>query len=98
MAGGTGLIMCTPAGRSDRGEIADDPTYQDEVEANALYDLLDQEVWCAVYHREGAAASVDYQNEGGDPAWCPFFNTARTVRDYAFAGLFPASDRYHSSV
>jgi len=44
-----------------------------------------------------AAASVDYQNEGGDPVH-PFFNTARRCEIMRLQSLFPASDRYHSSV
>ncbi|OLP19769.1 alpha-glucan phosphorylase [Leptolyngbya sp. 'hensonii'] len=82
------------------GEDYSDPDYQDEVEANALYDLLEQEVVPLFYQRDG---------EGIPRGWvakmkqairlnCPLFNTARMVRDYAMRGYFPASDRYHTMI
>ncbi|MBD2495363.1 alpha-glucan family phosphorylase [Nostoc sp. FACHB-280] len=83
------------------GENYDDPNYQDEVEANALYDLLEKEVVPLFY---------DHRDEDGLPRrWvakmkdairlnCPFFNTARMVRDYAQQAYFHASDRYHTLV
>ncbi|WP_414526421.1 alpha-glucan family phosphorylase [Nodularia chucula] len=80
------------------GENYDDPNYQDEVEANALYELLEKEVVPLFY---------EYQDVDGLPrSWiakmkdairlnCPFFNTARMVGEYAQRAYFPASDRYH---
>jgi starch phosphorylase len=80
------------------GESYDDPHYQDEVEANAFYELLEKEVVPLFYHREHDGlprlwiakmkAAIRYN--------CPFFNTARMVRDYATKAYFPASDRYHT--
>jgi starch phosphorylase len=78
------------------GEEYDNPEYQDEVEANALYDLLEQEIVPLFYDRD---------NEGLPRGWiakmkdtirlnCPTFNTARMLRDYAMRGYFPASERY----
>ncbi|AFZ57985.1 alpha-glucan family phosphorylase [Anabaena cylindrica FACHB-243] len=81
------------------GENYEDPNYQDEVEANALYELLEKEVVPLFY---------DHRDEDGLPRpWvakmkdairlnCPFFNTARMVREYAQRAYFPASDRYHT--
>ncbi|TAE58518.1 MAG: glycosyltransferase family 1 protein [Nostocales cyanobacterium] len=81
------------------GENYEDPNYQDEIEANALYELLEKEVVPLFY---------DHRDEDGLPrAWvakmkdairlnCPFFNTARMVREYAQRAYFPASDRYHT--
>ncbi|MEA5506930.1 alpha-glucan family phosphorylase [Halotia wernerae UHCC 0503] len=81
------------------GENYDDPNYQDEVEANALYELLEKEVVPLFY---------DHRDVDGLPRWwvakmkdairlnCPFFNTARMVREYAQRAYFPASDRYHT--
>lgn len=81
------------------GENYEDPNYQDEVEANALYELLEKEVVPLFY---------DHRDEDGLPRpWvakmkdairlnCPFFNTARMVREYAERAYFPASDRYHN--
>ena len=78
------------------GEDYDDPDYQDDVEANALYELLEQEVVPLFYERD---------DEGLPRGWiakmkqairlnCPKFNTARMVSDYALRGYFPASDRF----
>ncbi|MEQ8757593.1 MAG: alpha-glucan family phosphorylase [Coleofasciculus sp. G1-WW12-02] len=78
------------------GEEYDNPEYEDEVEANALYDLLEQEIVPLFYNRD---------NEGLPRGWiakmkdairlnCPVFNTARMLRDYAMRGYFPASERY----
>ncbi|MBK1990179.1 alpha-glucan family phosphorylase [Sphaerospermopsis aphanizomenoides BCCUSP55] len=81
------------------GENYEDPNYQDEIEANALYELLEKEVVPLFY---------DHRDEDGLPRpWvakmkdairlnCPFFNTARMVREYAQRAYFPASDRYHT--
>ena len=81
------------------GENYEDPNYQDEIEANALYELLEKEVVPLFY---------DQRDEDGLPRpWvakmkdairlnCPFFNTARMVREYAVRAYFPASDRYHT--
>ena len=78
------------------GEIYEDPEYQDKVEANALYELLEKELVPLFYERD----------ENGIPrGWLrkmkntirlnlPEFNTARMLRDYATRGYFPTSDRY----
>ena len=78
------------------GESYDDPTYQDEVEANALYDLLEQEVIPLFYNRdaEGLPRPWITKMKAAIRYNCPFFNTARMVRDYALQAYFPASDRY----
>lgn len=79
-----------------QGEIYEDQEYQDEVEANALYDLLEQEILPLFYNRD---------NNGVPRGWVqkmknairlnlPQFNTARMLRDYSMNGYFPTSDRY----
>ena len=79
------------------GEDYDDPNYQDEVEANALYELLEKEVVPLFYEHQDA--------DGLPRSWiakmkdairlnCPFFNTARMVGEYAQRAYFPASDRF----
>ncbi|ESA36848.1 alpha-glucan phosphorylase [Leptolyngbya sp. Heron Island J] len=77
------------------GEDYDDPDYQDEVEANDLYELLETAVVPLFYER----------NEHGIPrGWVakmkaairlntPAFNTARMLQEYATQGYFAASDR-----
>jgi starch phosphorylase len=81
------------------GENYEDPNYQDEVEANAFYELLEKEVISLFY---------DHRDVDGLPRYwvakmkdairlnCPFFNTTRMVREYAQRAYFPASDRHYS--
>jgi starch phosphorylase len=67
------------------GEIYNDPNYQDTVESNALYDLLEKQILPLFYQR-----GVDNIPRGwiGRMKQClrklaPVFNTNRMVRDYA---------------
>ncbi|MBD2693817.1 alpha-glucan family phosphorylase [Anabaena catenula] len=81
------------------GENYEDPNYQDEVEANALYELLEKEVVPLFYeHRDGDGLPRPWVAKMKDAIRlnCPFFNTARMVREYAQRAYFPASDRYHT--
>lgn len=78
------------------GENYGDRHYQDQVEANALYERLERDVIPLFYERDEndiprrwvqkmkAALSLN----------TPQFNTARMVRDYAHRGYFAASDRH----
>ncbi|HEY9616998.1 MAG TPA: alpha-glucan family phosphorylase [Microcoleaceae cyanobacterium] len=79
-----------------QGEDYDDPTYQDDVEANALYDLLEQEVVPLFYDRSEDDLPRGWVAKMKDNIRlnCPWFNTARMVGEYATRGYFPASDRY----
>jgi glycogen phosphorylase len=80
------------------GENYEDPNYQDEVEANALYDLLEKEVVPLFYDRDVDGVPRNWVGKMKDAIKlnCPFFNTARMVREYAQRAYFPASDRYHT--
>ncbi|MBW4507454.1 MAG: alpha-glucan family phosphorylase [Scytonematopsis contorta HA4267-MV1] len=80
------------------GENYDDPNYQDEVEANALYDLLEKEVMPLFYDRDADALPRRWIAKMKDAIRlnCPFFNTTRMVREYAERAYFSASDRYHT--
>lgn len=82
------------------GEEYDDPEYQDQVEANALYDLLEQEVVPLFYNRdeEGLPRGWVSKMKEAIRLNCPRFNTARMVGDYATRGYFPASDRYRTMI
>ncbi len=82
------------------GEAYDDPNYQDEIEANALYDLIEQEVVPLFYDRDVDALPRRWIAKMKDAIRlnCPFFNTSRMVSEYALRGYFPASDRYHSLI
>ncbi|MBW4577048.1 MAG: alpha-glucan family phosphorylase [Aphanothece sp. CMT-3BRIN-NPC111] len=80
------------------GETYEDAKYQDEVEANALYDLLEQEVVPLFYDRDAEGIPRRWIAKMKDAIRlnCPFFNTARMVRDYAVRAYFPACDRYYA--
>ena len=83
------------------GENYEDPNYQDEIEANALYELLEKEVVPLFYdHRDADGLPRQWVAKMKDAIRlnCPFFNTARMVREYAVRAYFPASDRYHTLV
>lgn len=79
-----------------RGEVYSDPLYQDEVESNALYDLLEKEIITKFYERD---------NNDIPRAWihrmktsmvdlAPQFNVNRMVREYALRTYLPASIRF----
>lgn len=80
-----------------RGEVYNDPTYQDEVESNSLYDILEKEIAPLFYDRD---------KDGIPRAWiarmktammeiCPQFNINRMVREYAQEAYFPSNTRFH---
>jgi starch phosphorylase len=78
-----------------RGEIYDDLDYQDQVEAEALYDLLEGDVIPTFYDRgedklprrwiERMKASIGNL--------CHYFNTHRMVREYTERFYLPAAER-----
>lgn len=78
------------------GEDYDDPDYQDDVEANALYDLLEKEVVPLFYDRdaEGVPRGWVEKMKNAVRLNCPRFNTSRMLADYATRAYFPISDRY----
>lgn len=82
------------------GEIYDDPNYQDQIEANALYDLLEKEVIPLFYDRDIDGLPRRWIDKMKDAIRlnCPFFNTARMVGEYSLRAYFPASDRYHTLI
>jgi starch phosphorylase len=77
------------------GEDYDDPDYQDDVEANALYDILEKEVVPLFYNRDKEGIPRGWVAKMKDAIYLntPMFNTARMVKDYANYGYFKASDR-----
>jgi starch phosphorylase len=80
------------------GEFYEDTKYQDEVEANALYDLMEKEVVPLFYNRDADGIPRGWTAKMKDSIRlnCPLFNTARMVKDYARRAYFPVSDRYHT--
>jgi starch phosphorylase len=81
-----------------KGETYDDPNDQDQVEAEALYELLERDVIPTFYNRgpdrvprrwvERMKASI-----GG---LCHFVNTHRMVRDYTCQFYLPAHESYRA--
>ncbi|MBF2001214.1 MAG: alpha-glucan family phosphorylase [Synechococcales cyanobacterium M58_A2018_015] len=82
------------------GEVYDDPDYQDDVEANALYELLEQEIVPLFYERDKDDLPRNWiaKMKNAIRLNCPHFNTARMVTEYALRGYFPASDRYRAMI
>ncbi|MBX9688036.1 MAG: alpha-glucan family phosphorylase [Candidatus Obscuribacterales bacterium] len=79
-----------------RGEVYNDTAYQDELESNTLYDLLEKEISPLFYDRD---------KDDIPRAWiarmktsmmeiCPQFNIHRMLREYSERMYFPASKRY----
>ncbi len=77
------------------GEDYDDRDYQDDVEANALYELIEQEVVPLFYNRDENDVPRGWVAKMKDAVRLntPLFNTARMVKEYARRAYFPTSDR-----
>lgn len=77
------------------GEHYDDLNYQNQVEANALYECLERNIIPLFYQRDDNDIPRGWvaKMKSAIQLNCPQFNTARMVRDYAQRGYFPASDR-----
>jgi starch phosphorylase len=78
------------------GELYDDENYQDEVESNALYDLLETEVIPLFYARdaEGLPRGWIARMKEAIAALAPFFNTNRVVRQYVEDMYLPGQERW----
>lgn len=81
-----------------QGEDYDDENYQDDVEADALYNLLEQEVMPLFYDRDEDDLPRKWIAKMKDTIRLnvPRFNTTRMVADYATQAYFPASDRFQN--
>lgn len=79
------------------GEDYEDQDYQDEVEANALYKLLENEVIPLFYDRDHEDVPRGWVAKMKDAIRLntPKFNTVRMLQDYALQGYFAVSDRNH---
>lgn len=77
------------------GEDYDDLEYQDDVEANAFYELIEQEVVPLFYNRDENGVPRGWVAKMKDAIYLntPLFNTARMVKEYARRAYFPTSDR-----
>jgi starch phosphorylase len=82
-----------------KGEEYSDPKYQDQVEAEALYDLLERDVVPTYYDNRGADRIprkwVDRMKADVD-SLCHFVNTHRMVRDYVEGYYVKAHTRFRT--
>ncbi len=78
-----------------KGEVYGDTEYQDEIESNALYDLLEKEIIPSFYERdsEGLPRSWIARMKTSMRKLCPVFNIERMVQEYAFNMYMPAGAR-----
>ncbi|MCC7538014.1 MAG: alpha-glucan family phosphorylase [Deltaproteobacteria bacterium] len=78
-----------------RGEELADTILQDQVEARALYDVLENEVVPLFYHRDrhGLPRGWISMMKRAIAQIAPFFNTHRMVREYTERFYLPASER-----
>ena len=79
-----------------RGEEYDDLDHQDQVEVEALYDLLEQDVIPTFYERgaDGLPRNWIARMKATMQNLSAFFNTHRMVRDYTDEFYLPAAQRY----
>lgn len=79
-----------------RGEEYEDLEYQDEVESNALYDLLEKEIVPLFYDRgaNGLPRRWISRMKASMRALCPTYNTDRVLREYTEQLYLPAAERY----
>ena len=77
------------------GEVYDDANYQDQVEAEALYDLLEHDVVPAFYERsaDGLPHMWLQRMQTSLKSLCFFFNTNRMVQQYTTSSYLPANER-----
>jgi starch phosphorylase len=79
-----------------RGEEYTDESNQDEIESNALYDLIEKEI-IPLYYTRGAddlPRQWIAKMKGAMRSIGPQFNTNRMVREYTERMYLPALDRY----
>jgi starch phosphorylase len=78
-----------------RGEVLDNRDYQDHMESEALYHLLERDVVPAFYERTGGLPRrwIGHM-KSSIGSLCHFFNTHRMVREYAERFYLPANGNY----
>jgi glycogen phosphorylase len=80
------------------GEVYDDTNYQDEIEANSLYDIIEKEVLPIFYDRgsDGLPRKWIQMMKNSMKSICPAFNTSRMVKDYVQSAYDPSARRHDS--
>ncbi|MCZ7582480.1 MAG: alpha-glucan family phosphorylase [Deltaproteobacteria bacterium] len=78
------------------GEVYEKAEYQDDVESNALYDLLEKEIVPTFYKRtkDGLPRSWIAMMKTSMKHLCPMFNTDRMVQQYVETLYRPAKEYY----
>ena len=78
------------------GEEYEDEDYQDEVESNALYDLLETELIPLFYSRNAAGLPEEWiaRTKEAITVLAPAFSSSRMARDYAEQLYLPNQDRW----
>ncbi|MGC9334190.1 MAG: alpha-glucan family phosphorylase [Anaerolineae bacterium] len=78
-----------------QGEAYDHPEYQDKVEAEALYELLEREVVPLFYERgsDGLPHAWINRMKASVQHLCPYFNTHRMVQEYTDSFYLPGAER-----
>jgi glycogen phosphorylase len=73
------------------GESYEDPNYQDQIESEALYEMLEREIVPSFYERRGDGLPVKWvaRMKASIAKLCPEYNMHRAVMQYA--------DRYYSA-
>ncbi|MFC2076669.1 alpha-glucan family phosphorylase [candidate division KSB1 bacterium] len=79
-----------------KGEDYEDLDYQDRVESEALYDLLEEEVVPRFYNRGNNGLPRDWIDlmKSTLRRLCPIFNTNRMVHEYLESFYLPTFERY----
>ena len=90
--GGMKPMSHNSVGLSEAGEVYDDNDYQDKVESQALYDLLEKEIVPTYYDRDRDNRPRNWvaRMKAELIALCPQFSINRMVREYCDRGLLPA--------
>ena len=80
----------------DNGEEHEDPKYQDEVESQTIYDLLEKEIIPLFYDRGDDVLPREWiaRMKAAMRAICPVFTADRMVREYCERFYIPAAQRY----
>jgi starch phosphorylase len=79
-----------------RGETYEDPDYQDQVEAEALYDILERDIIPTFFDRDGNGLPRRWTErmKHSVASLCHRFNTLRMVSEYTDRFYVPADTRY----
>lgn len=79
-----------------QGEVYQDLAYQDEIEANSLYDIIEKEVVPLYYERAGDGLPRKWieKMKASMKFNCPVFNTNRMVQEYSTRAYDPCAERH----